>query len=137
MRLASKFQANKMKNILYSLLTISLCLAIGKGLYILAGGLPASLYGMLTFTLCLHFELIKAARVQASIKWIIQHMGVCFVPAGVGIINHFELIKHHGFALIAIIFFSTFALLTFVGLFYERFILYQELTLAKKESGKN
>jgi holin-like protein len=110
------------KNTLYCFIAIGLCLAVGKGLTALIGGLPASLYGMIMFTTCLHFSLIKAEKVQTSIVWIIKHMGVCFVPAGVGIINHFELIKHHGFALIGIIFLSTFVLLTFVGLTYQHFI---------------
>ena len=46
-------------------------------------------------------------------------MGVCFVPAGVGIINHFELIKHHGLAIVFIIFITTFILLSFVGIVFE------------------
>lgn len=111
-----------MKNALYSLLAISLCLALGKGLFALVGGLPASLYGMIIFTLFLHFQWINADKVQKSIVWIIQHMGVCFVPAGVGIINHYQLIKNHGFALVGIIFISTFILLTFVGLSYQYFL---------------
>jgi len=116
------------KNTLYSLLAISLCLGLGKGLTALIGGLPASLYGMITFTACLHFSLIKAERVQVCIVWIIKHMGVCFVPAGVGIINHLELIKNHGFALVGIIFLSTFVLLTFIGLSYQYLINVRQLT---------
>ena len=55
------------------------------------------------------------------VAWIINHMGVCFVPSGVGIINHFELIQQHGLTIVAIIFFTTFLLLTLVGLWFERF----------------
>jgi holin-like protein len=48
-------------------------------------------------------------------------MGVCFVPAGVGIINHLDLIKQHGLAIVAITFSTTFILLTVVGLHYQRY----------------
>ena len=48
-------------------------------------------------------------------------MGVCFVPAGVGIINHLDLIKQHGIAIVAITFVTTFVLLTVVGLHYQRY----------------
>jgi holin-like protein len=49
-------------------------------------------------------------------------MGVCFVPAGIGIINHFQLIQQHGVALIVIIFSSTFILLTVIGYLSEKFL---------------
>jgi holin-like protein len=110
-----------MKNALYSLLSLYLSLLLGKGLYASVGGLPGSLYGMIIFSLLLHFKLLDAARVGKSIQWIIQHMGVFYVPAGVGIINHFELIKTHGLVLVGIIFFTTFLLMTLVGLTFDKF----------------
>lgn len=48
-------------------------------------------------------------------------MGVCFVPPGVGIINHFDLIQQHGIAIVAITFATTFILLTLIGLHYQRY----------------
>ena len=83
-----------MKNVLYSLFSLCLCVLLGKALYASIGGLPGSLYGMIIFSLLLYLKLFDAARIEKSIQWIIQHMGVCYVPAGVGIINHFELIFH-------------------------------------------
>ncbi len=110
-------------NAIYSSIVIAFCLALGKLIAAYFGGLPASLYGMLIFTSVLHFHLVKAERISATIAWIIQHMGVCFVPAGVGIINHYQLIKTHGFTLVVIIFLSTFLLLTFVGLGYQHIVV--------------
>ena len=107
--------------LLYSIFAIGISLAIGKVLAATLGGLPASLHGMMIFTLLLHFQVFDANKIKPAIIWIIQHMGVCFVPAGVGIINHFELIKQHGLALVAIIFITSFLLLTFVGLCCEHF----------------
>ncbi len=48
-------------------------------------------------------------------------MAVCFVPAGVGIMNHFELVKQFGITIVAITFVTTFLLLTLVGLHYQRY----------------
>ena len=121
------------KNIFYSVLLIAACLAFGKLIAATMGGLPASLYGMLIFTSALHFQLINAKRVSASITWIIQNMGVCFVPAGVGIINHYQLIQAHGITLVAIIFVSTFILLTFVGLSYQYIITKEQ----KADNGRD
>ncbi len=109
-----------MLNALYSIASISLCLFLGYQVNALLPGLPASLYGMITFTLFLHFRLLKADKLAKTIQWILKNMSVCFVPAGVGIINHFQLIKQHGLMLVAIIFITTFIVLTFVGLAFQR-----------------
>jgi holin-like protein len=108
-----------MNNALYTVVYISICLITGYLINHLIGGLPPSLYGMVLFTLLLHFRLCDALRVKASITWGIKNMGVCFVPAGVGIINHYQLIKTHGIMLVAITFISTFLILTFVGLLFQ------------------
>ena len=112
-----------MKNALYSVVVIVGCLLLGKAIATYVGGLPASLYGMILFTSALHFKLANSEKISATISWIIHHMGVCFVPAGVGIINHYQLIKNHGFTLVFIIFISTFILLSFVGLSYQHLVL--------------
>jgi holin-like protein len=107
-------------HIIYSILSVGICLLAGKAIELFLPILPASLYGMMMFTTLLHYRLLNAKRIQPCIEWALANMAVCFVPAGVGIINHFELIKNHGFALVTIIFLTTFLLLTFVGLSYQR-----------------
>ncbi|WP_077338026.1 CidA/LrgA family protein [Pseudocolwellia agarivorans] len=109
-----------MKNTIYSILAITGCVIIGKLTAYLIGGLPSSLYGLICFTLLLHFKILSADRIKLSIEWAIKNMSVCFIPAGVGIIEHFELIQKHGLAIVFIIFISTFILLTIVGLLFER-----------------
>ncbi len=109
-----------MKDTFYTLICIGFCLLFGKIINYSVSGLPASLYGMIVYCALLQMNIISVVKVALANQWIIRNMGVCFVPAGVGIINHFELIKDHGLALIGIIFISTFILLTFVGLTSER-----------------
>jgi len=107
-------------NIIYSLLAIGISLILGYAIHSLYSGLPASLYGMITFALLLHFRLFNAKKIEATIAFLLRNMGVCFVPAGVGIINHFALIQQHGLTLVTIIFITTFLLLTVVGIAFQR-----------------
>jgi len=118
-----------MNNVLYSLFAICLPLLLGKILHASIGGLPGSLYGMMLFSLLLYLKIFDAAKIEQSIQWIIQHMGICYVPAGVGIIDHFNLIKQHGLVLVTIIFFTTFLLMTVVGLAYDKFYLENKIKL--------
>jgi len=108
-----------MLNALYTIGFITLSLVCGYLLKHIFGGLPPSLYGMMVFTLLLQTKLCNAEKVKASISWGIKHMGVCFVPAGVGIINHFELVKQHGLMLVSITLVTTFIVLTMVGVLFQ------------------
>jgi holin-like protein len=107
-------------HVIYSIFAIALCLLVGKAIEYFLPTLPASLYGMMIFTAFLHYRILNAQRIKPFIEWALANMAVCFIPAGVGIINHFELLKRHGLVLVSIIFFTTFVLLTFVGLLYQR-----------------
>lgn len=109
-----------MKNIIYTIIAISVCLGLGKLINYTIGGLPASLVGMIIYCLLLQLNWLTPSRIHQANLWAIKHMGVCLIPAAVGIINHFELIKNHGIALIGVIFFTTFLLLTFVGILAEK-----------------
>ncbi|XPF94225.1 CidA/LrgA family protein [Colwellia sp. RE-S-Sl-9] len=123
-----------MKDIIYSILAVTGCVVIGKLTVYLIGGLPSSLYGLICFTLLLHFKILSVDRIKLSIEWAIKNMSICFVPAGVGIIEHFELIQQHGLAIVFIIFMSTFILLTIVGLLFERTMKKQNNTQTTSHS---
>jgi len=112
-----------LKNIAYTLFAITLSLGLGKLVNTWLGGLPASLYGMIFYCIMLQINLFDTYKVSKTNTWLIRHMGVCFVPAGMGIINHFELIKNHGIALVSIIFFSSMILLTIIGWLGERMLI--------------
>lgn len=125
-----------MKNVLYTLFAISICLLLGKLTNHLLAGLPASLYGMVIYAVLLQVNWFSAKRVAMTNQWLIKNMGVCFVPAGLGIINHFQLIQEHGVALIAIIFSSTFILLTVIGYLSERFLVPPVTSRTKPTAGE-
>jgi holin-like protein len=111
-----------MKNILYTVLSISFCLLLGKLVNFSIGGLPGSLYGMVFYCLLLQLGWMNPDKVKRTNLWIIRSMGICLVPAAVGVMNHFELLKHHGFTIVISVIFTTFVLLSFVGLMAERYL---------------
>ncbi len=117
-----------MKNILYTIAAIVICLIAGKILNSAIGGLPASLYGMVIYCLLLQMGWLKPDKVHQVNQWGISHMGVCFIPAAVGVINHFELIKNHGYSIVAIIFFTTFFLISFIGILAEKYLTSGQLS---------
>jgi len=123
-----------MKNILYTIFAISLSLGLGKLINHVVAGLPASLYGMLIYCLLLQLNWLNPRKVDQANQWIISNMGVCFVPAAVGVIDHFELFKNHGFTIVSIIFFTTFMLLTFVALLAEKYMAPATKTPSNKSS---
>lgn len=112
-----------MTNVLYTIFAISICLLLGRFTNYLFAALPASLYGMIFYAIFLQINWFSADKVLKANQWFIKHMGVCLVPAGMGIINHFNLIQQHGIALVVIIFSSTFILLTLIGYLSERFLI--------------
>jgi len=111
-----------MKNSIYTILAIIACLALGKLIHYAVGGLPASLYGMIFYCLLFQLNFLSPSKVHQANHWAVKNMGICFIPAAVGVINHFELIKSHGFAIIFIIVCTTFLLLTFVGLYAQKYL---------------
>lgn len=125
-----------MKNLFYTFFAISISLLLGKAINHLISGLPASLYGMILYAIFLQLNWFKADKVSAANQWLIRNMGVCFVPAAIGIINHFQLMKQHGIALMGIILGSTLILLTVIGYFSER-VLCKTLESKSNESGEN
>jgi holin-like protein len=112
-----------MNNVLYTIFVISISLLLGKVANYLLAALPASLYGMIIYAIFLQLNWFSANKVTKTNQWFIKHMGVCLVPAGMGIINHFELIQQHGLSLVVIIFSTTFILLTVIGYLSERFLI--------------
>ena len=109
-------------NIFYSLAVIALCLFLGNLLNSFIGSLPGSLYGMVFFAFILKIRWVNPERIKTTVQFMISHMGVCFVPAGVGIMNHFELLKAQGFTIIFIILFTTLFLISFIGLAHKYYL---------------
>lgn len=112
----------KILHILYTLIVIIGCLYAGKVIANYITILPASLYGMLLFAALLVCKIISAETVKSTVNWIISNMGVCFVPAGIGIMQYTVLIKNYGLLIAVVIICTTLILLTATGYFYQRYL---------------
>lgn len=108
-------------NTLYGFTALVTCVFLGKLLSYIIPILPGSLYGLIIFTLTLHFRIFDPDRVKTCVVWCIKNMGICFVPAGVGIMNHFDILKQYGIAITGITFATTFVLLTAIGVIYQQY----------------
>lgn len=54
---------------------------------------PASIYGIVIMFLCLLFKTIKLEQIKDVADFLINIMPVMFIPAGVGLIDSYGIIK--------------------------------------------
>lgn len=85
--------------------------------YTTHGVVPGPVIGMALIFLCLsllrgrdRLKAFETHTISAS-RLLLANLGVLFVPAGVGIVQHLDLLADHGAALIATILLSTLATL--------------------------
>lgn len=81
-----------------------LSLAIEK---VLPFAFPASVIGMILLFVCLRTGLLKIEHVQEKADFLLGNMAFFFVPAGVSIMNYFDILKSSVVQLIIICVLST------------------------------
>ena len=83
----------------------------GEALVRLAGApLPGPVLGLLLMLVALRWEAVRRS-VGAAADVLLAHLSLLFVPVGVGVITHLDVLRQHGFGLLAVI-----ALSTWIGL---------------------
>jgi holin-like protein len=103
-------------NVLWGLLIIFTCLFIGEIIvHFTSLTLPSSIIGMLCLCGALHFKWIRLAWVQTVSTFLIRNMALFFVPPGVGLMIHFDLIKNELFAILSACIISTLLVLVISG----------------------
>lgn len=55
--------------------------------------IPASIYGIVIMFACLYFKVIKVEQIKETAKFLIEIMPVMFIPAAVGLMNSWDIIK--------------------------------------------
>ena len=79
---------------------------------ILPFAFPASVIGMLLLFICLLTGILKIEHIQEKADFLLENMAFFFVPAGVSIINYFDVLKSTWIQLVVICVIST--VVTFV-----------------------
>ena len=77
---------------------------------------PASIYGIVIMFLCLLFKIIKLEQVKDAADFLIAIMPVMFIPAGVGLIDSYGIIKDSILAYVVVTFISTVVVMAVSGL---------------------
>lgn len=69
-------------------------------------GLPGPVLGMLLLLGLLNWPAVRAP-VEAVAEALLAHLSLLFVPVGVGVITHLDLLAHYGFRLLLVLVVST------------------------------
>jgi holin-like protein len=72
---------------------------------------PGPVIGMLLLVISLRFQVVRAP-VHATATYLLSHLSLLFVPVGVGVITHLDLLRDYGFKLLLVIALSTWAGMT-------------------------
>lgn len=78
---------------------------------------PASVIGMLLLFALLFFRVLKVEHIREKSDFLLSNMAFFFIPAGVSIINYFDVLKNCVFQLIFICAVST--VVTFAATAYS------------------
>ena len=84
--------------------------------------IPASIYGIVILLLALKFKIVKISDVDGVSKFLIEIMPIMFVPAAVGLINSFDIIKESYLEYIILIVVSTVCVMAVSGLITKAII---------------
>ena len=68
---------------------------------------PASVIGMLLLFICLLTGILKIEHIQEKADFLLENMAFFFVPAGVSIINYFDVLESTWIQLVVICVIST------------------------------
>ena len=83
--------------------------------YFLPLPVPASIYGLALMFLCLMLGIIKLSDVHDTACFLIEIMPLMFIPAAVGLITSFDILKAHLAAYLVITVTSTFLVMVVSG----------------------
>lgn len=106
-----------MKLLIQILIVLSVCW-IGEWIsYILPFAFPASVISMILLFILLFVKMIKIDHIKEKTNFLLQNMGLFFIPAGVSIIQYLDLLQEYLIQLILICTIST--LLVFLATYYS------------------
>lgn len=78
--------------------------------------IPGNVLGMLFLLFCLCTGIIKLEMVEEVSNFLLDHLAFFFLPAGVGLMTCFVILKGNWTAFISIIFISTIVVLAGTGI---------------------
>jgi putative effector of murein hydrolase LrgA (UPF0299 family) len=67
---------------------------------------PGPVVGMILLLLALRFALVREPVAECA-DFLLSHLSLLFVPVGVGVMTHLDLVGHYGFRILIVIVLST------------------------------
>ena len=101
--------------------------------YLIPLPVPASIYGILLMLLCLHFRVFAAEERETGI-FLIEIMPVMFIPAAVGLMESWSVIKPSLLPYIIVIIVSTIIVMAVSGLVTQKIINNSKKSIKKGDS---
>lgn len=99
------------------LLIILLITFLGEILkYLIPVSIPASIYGMVLLFFALEFKIIKVSDIKETASFLIEIMPIMFVPAGVGLLESWEVLQPIWIQVVVITLVSTVLVMAASGL---------------------
>ena len=77
--------------------------------------IPASIYGIVILLLCLEFKVISVSAVKDVSSFFIEIMPIMFIPAAVGLMDSWQIIKEAWLSYVVITVLSTFVVMAVSG----------------------
>jgi putative effector of murein hydrolase LrgA (UPF0299 family) len=104
-----------------ALMVLLLCQLAGElAARVAAVPIPGPVLGMLLLFALLLWRARLAADVRETTQGLLRHLSLLFVPAGVGVINHFDRIRAEWVAVAAGVIASTVLTIAVTALVFER-----------------
>lgn len=76
--------------------------------YFLPFSFSASITGMILLFICLATGVLKIGHIQEKSEFLLSNMAFFFIPAGVSIINYFDVLKSNAWQILVICVITTF-----------------------------
>lgn len=83
---------------------------------------PGPVMGMVILFAALHFGWIKKSSIKMVGTWLTDNMAIFFVPAGVGLMTHFDTLQSIWWQLLLVVLITVIVLLICIGKFVQKFI---------------
>lgn len=109
-------KVKKVYSYMYQAIIISIIMIISKLIEgVLPFVMPSSVIGLMLLFIALCTKVIKLEQVEPVGNLLVDNISLLFVPAGISVINSFNILAQHPFLIIGLIIISTFLLLAFTG----------------------
>lgn len=83
--------------------------------YIIPLPIPASIYGIILLFLCLEFKIIPLEAIEDTGNFLIEIMPIMFIPAAVGLVTSWDIIRPSLFQYLVVIAASTVIVMAVAG----------------------